>query len=177
MIAFRQADARYPFLWEGRDQPMGRWHGDGEGPAHYFADTPNGAWAEFLRHEEITEVEDLATIHRQIWAVDIGDAPRVSVRLPADVTSGGLDSYPRCQDESRRLRASGARRLVAPSAALLAGGARGTIVNRGAQAAPPRDGLVVVVFGPAHDLVGWVAADAARPPDDLLERVRHFDST
>ena len=50
MIAFRQVDARYPFLWEDGSQPAGRWHGDGEGPAHYFADTPDGALAEFLRH-------------------------------------------------------------------------------------------------------------------------------
>ena len=174
MIAFRQTDARYPFLWEGIDQPAGRWHADGEGPVHYFADTPNGAWAEFLRHEEITDAEDLATVHRRIWAVDIGDAPAASVSLPVDVTCGGLDTYPRCQDESRRLRARGARRLAAPSAALTAGGAGGIIVNRGQQPASPRDGLVVVVFGPAHDLVGWIAADAARPPDDLLNRVRHW---
>ena len=52
MIVFRQADPRYPFLWESPDQPAGRWHGPGEGPAHYFSDTPVGAWAELLRHED-----------------------------------------------------------------------------------------------------------------------------
>src|SRR5262245_40501368 len=57
MILFRQVDARFPFLWEDARQPAGRWHAAGDGPAHYFADTPDGAWAEFLRHEEITEVE------------------------------------------------------------------------------------------------------------------------
>ncbi len=75
MIAFRQCDARCPFLWEGAAQPEGRWHAAGEGPAHYFADTPDGAWADFLRHEEIRDAADLATIRRAIWAVDIGDAP------------------------------------------------------------------------------------------------------
>ena len=74
MIAFRQCDARCPFLWEGAAQPEGRWHAAGEGPAHYFADTPDGAWADFLRHEEIRDAADLATIRRAIWAVDIGDA-------------------------------------------------------------------------------------------------------
>src|SRR6476619_4322357 len=79
MIGFRQVDARYPFLWEDRRQPAGRWHRDGDGPAHYFADTPDGAWAEFLRHEEITEPEDVLTIRRQLWAVEIGDAPAAAV--------------------------------------------------------------------------------------------------
>ena len=59
MIGFRQVDARYPFLWEDSRQPEGRWHAAGDGPAHYIADTPDGAWAEFLRHEEITDPDDL----------------------------------------------------------------------------------------------------------------------
>ena len=46
----RRADPRFPFLWESSAQPAGRWHGSGEGPCHYFADTPYGAWAELLRH-------------------------------------------------------------------------------------------------------------------------------
>ena len=58
MILFRHADPRFPFLWETADQPGARWHGDREGPAHYFADTPDGAWAEFLRLEEIKTGHD-----------------------------------------------------------------------------------------------------------------------
>ena len=61
MIVFRQTDHRYPFLWESAEQPPGRWHGAGEGPAHYCADTPDGAWAEFLRHEEIGDAADTRT--------------------------------------------------------------------------------------------------------------------
>jgi hypothetical protein len=89
MIAFRQVDRRYPFLWEDRHQPAGRWHADGDGPAHYFADTPDGAWAEFLRHEEITDAADLETIRRPVWAV--GSAiPAERVALPDRVLTGGL---------------------------------------------------------------------------------------
>ena len=58
MIGFRHADPRYPFLWEGAGQPAARWHAAGDGPAHYFCDTPDGAWAEFLRHEEISDPDD-----------------------------------------------------------------------------------------------------------------------
>jgi len=174
MIVFRQADARYPFLWESADQPAARWHALGDGPAHYFADTPDGAWAEFVRHEEITDPADLATVRRRMWAIEIPDEPGVAVRLPHPVVTGGTDTYPRCQAEAGRLRAAGARRLVAPSAALLGGGATGTIVREGPQRAAPRDGIVIVLFGAPDGLIGWTAGDAARPLDDLLARVRHF---
>jgi hypothetical protein len=174
MIVFRQADARYPFLWEGPNQPAGRWHAHGDGPAHYFADTPDGAWAELLRHEEITEPADLATVRRRMWAVMIADDDGAPVRLPHDVITGGLESYPRCQAEARRLRDAGARRLVAPSAALASGGASGTVIDDGPRTGPPKDGMVLVLFGPPDGIVGWIAGDAARPAEDLLPRVRHL---
>ena len=61
MTGFRHTDPRFPFLWAGASQPAGRWNRKGE-LTHYFNDTPDGAWAEFLRHEEIDDPEDLATI-------------------------------------------------------------------------------------------------------------------
>ena len=174
MIVFRQVDARYPFLWDDDRQPAGRWHGEGEGPAHYFSDTPDGAWAEFLRHEEITEVEDLATIRRQIWAVEIGDAPPQEVALPRHVLTGGPETYTRCQRHAATMRRLGVTRLAARSAALVDGGAGGLRIDRGTHAADPRDGRVIVVFGPPGPLVGWCAADGGGPSADLLPRVHHY---
>jgi len=174
MMLFRQVDARFPFLWEGAGQPAGRWHADGDGPAHYFSDTPDGAWAEFLRHEEITDVEDLLTIRRQLWAVEVGDAPATPVELPSRVLTGGLDTYARCQREAAAMRSRGVTRLVAPSAALGRGAAGGVSVDHGVHPAPPRDGSVIVIFGESADLVGWIAAEDARPPANLLGRVHHY---
>jgi hypothetical protein len=177
MIVFRQADFRYPFLWSDRRQPAGRWHADGDGPAHYFADTPDGAWAELLRHEEITDPTDAATIRRALWAVDVGDAPATRVMLPRRMLTGGLETYPTCQAYAARLRARGAERLVAPSAALLRGRAAGREVVDGLERdARARDGRVLVLFGPPHDLVGWKAVERGAPPEDLLPRVRSFRS-
>jgi hypothetical protein len=176
MIVFRQVDARYPFLWEDPSQPAGRFHAQGEGPAHYFADTPDGAWAEFLRHEEITDVEDLVTIRRQIWAVDIGDEPIERMTAAKTTLVGGRESYERCQQEARVRRDRGVRRIAAPSAALVAKGARGFRVQNGMHVAAPRDGLTIVIFGASDDLVGWVAAEDGHPRADLLKRVRHFES-
>jgi RES domain len=177
MIVFRQVDGRYPFLWADASQPAGRWHAAGEGPAHYFADTPDGAWAEFLRHEEITDAEDLRTIRRQLWAVEIDDSPAEEMTLSPDVLTGGPDTYAPCQDVARVARSTGARRLVAPSAALKPGGARGVRVDRGEPEGEPRDGLTIVIFeAPAH-LTGWAACVDGHPAEYLLDRVRHYAAT
>jgi RES domain len=178
MIVFRQVDARYPFLWDDAHQPAGRWHAEGDGPAHYFADTPDGAWAEFLRHEEITDADDLPTIRRQMWAIDIGDPALSDVDVPRRVISGGPETYARCQRHAATLRRLGATALVARSAALVEGGARGMRIDRGvAIADAPRDGLVIVLFGPPAAIVGWSAAVDARPSADLLPRVHHYKSS
>lgn len=175
MIVFRQADPRYPFLWSDVSQPAARWHADGEGPAHYFADTPDGAWAELLRHEEITDPADAATVQRALWVVEIEDEPFKEVSLPGSALTGGRNTYRTCQDYARRLRARGARRLVAPSAALIPGGAGGREMASGTErATKPRDGRVLVVFGAPDGIVGWKAVERAAPPPDVLPRVRHF---
>jgi RES domain-containing protein len=177
VIAFRQVDARYPFLWEDASQPAGRWHAAGEGPAHYFADTPDGAWAEFLRHEEITDPADLETIRRQLWSVDIGDVSPHAVGVARATATGGPETYAVCQRAARELRAGGVRCIVAPSAALVRDGARGRIVSDGVRhATEGRDGRVIVLFGPPRNLVGWIAADRGGPAVDLLDRVHHYRS-
>ena len=177
MIVFRQADPRFPFLWSDASQPAGRWHGEGDGPAHYFADTPDGAWAELLRHEEITEPEDIATVRRALWAIDIGDDRPQPVSLTDSVVTGAPETYPKCQAHAAGLRAKGARRLIAASAALRKGSAGGYEVAAGVERpAAPRDGRVVVIFGPPDDLRGWKVVERGSPPLDVLARVRHFRS-
>ena len=173
MIAFRHTDPRYPFLWEHASQPAGRWNAPGE-LTHYFSDTPDGAWAEFLRHEEILDPEDLPTIRRALWAVDIGDEPSASPELPQQTLTGGPASWPACQRRASALREMGVRGITAPSAALPPGGAHGWRVDGGLQPGPARDGKVFALFGSRPDLVGWAATVDGRPGEELLARVRHF---
>jgi hypothetical protein len=173
VIVFRHADARYPFLWESSAQPAARWHSDGEGPVAYLAETPDGAWAEFLRHEEITDPEDLEGIVRSIWAVEVPDPPTATPRLPATVMTGDLGTYERCRAEARRLRAR-ADGMVALSAALLPRTPSGFRVDGGLRPAPSRRERVFVLFGPRPTLVGWSACREGRPRPDLLARVRHL---
>lgn len=173
MIGYRHCDARYPFLWSDAAQPSARWHADGEGPANYFADTPVGAWAEFLRHEEITDSADLLGVRRALWAVELPDDGYASPALPPLELTGGLASYAACQAEAQRLRATGETQLAAPSAALLPGGARGWICSPGeAQAPTSREGRVFVLFGPSPTIVGWPAVEAGAPSARILAFVR-----
>ena len=172
---FRNGDRRFPFLWEDSSQPPGRWHGAGEGPVQYLADTPDGAWAEFLRHEEISEPGDLAGVSRSLWCVEWNRAAEALERptLPARSLRGGLRSYRRCQAEARRLRRLGRSGVLAPSAALRPGRAAGSL-TRGATLvpAPRREGQVAALFGPRPRARGWLCVDDGRPTAGVLEAVR-----
>jgi hypothetical protein len=175
MILYRHADPRFPFLWESAGQPPARWHGTGEGPVQYFADTPDGAWAEFVRHEGITNEAELVNVRRALWAIQVPDElPTGTPRLAVPVLTGGTATYDACRREARRLRAKSQRALRAPSAALLPGGATGWVVDGGLQPAAQRDGFVIAVFGPQPAFVGWMTAFAARPRSDLPSRVRYL---
>ena len=128
-----------------------------------------------LRHEEIHDPADVATLRRALWAVELGDEPAKAVTLKPAVSTGGRDTYWACQAHARRLRARGARRLVAPSAALVAGGATGReVVDAFERPAKPRDGRVIVIFAESTGIVGWKAVEHGAPPAGLIARVRHF---
>jgi hypothetical protein len=175
---FRHADPRFPFLWETPPQPAARWHATDDGPATYCCSTPDGAWAELLRHEEITEPDDLAGLARRMWAVEVPDtvtATAVHPGLSDELLLGGVATYPACQSEARRARDEGATALLSPSAALRPGAARGQRVEGGLREAADRDGDVLVLFGGQWPAVrGWVTVDAGAPDERVLGLVRHF---
>lgn len=174
---FRNCDPAYAFLWEGSAQPPARWHSDGQGPAHYLADTPAGAWAELIRHEGITDADDLADVRRALWTIDVAEddvTGAVRVRLARSVTTGGTDSYGRCRAHADRLRDAGATAILAPSAALARAAAGGCRTDHGLKPASAADGRVLVLFGPRPDLVGWIVVSGGAPPLDLITFVCHL---
>jgi hypothetical protein len=177
VIVFRHVDRRRPFLWESEGQPAGRWHAAGEGPAHYFAETPDAAWAEFLRHEGITDAADLAGVSRSLWAIELLEPPTAEPGLSDAVVTGDQTTYRSCQAEARRLREGGASGLVAPSAAVSGATGSGFRTDGGLRRGPRRAERVFVLFGARPDLVGWAACADGRPREDLLVRVRHFPGT
>ena len=176
MILYRHCDRRFPFLWESSAQAGARWHADSEGPVQYFADTPSGAWAEFLRHEGLRDERDLEGVRRALWAVEV-PVEALDVREPAldaAVVRGGPEAYKHCQAEARRLRTAGAEALRAASAALKAGGAAGWIVDGGEREGAARNGLVLALFARRSECVGWPVVEAGAPSARVLGRVRHF---
>lgn len=174
-LGFRHCDSRYPFVRNDATQPEARWHASGTGPANYFADTAAGAWAEFLRHEGIRDPMDLAGVARSIWTVEVPQTGYAKPALPIRVLTGDRSTYPACQAHAARLRSGGATRIEAPSAALLAGSARGWIADPTERVAPKaRDGLVWILFGAAGHLVGWPAVESGAPPPRMLPLVHHF---
>lgn len=173
MIAFRHADPRFPFLREHPPQPAGRWNTPDE-LTHYFCDTPDGAWAEFLRHEEIVDADDVPTIRRALWAVEIGDEPATRPELPTQTLTGGPATWGDCQHEASLLRQRGAVAITAPSAALRSAAAHGWRVEGGLRPGAARDGKVFALFGAQPDLVGWAATAVGHPRHELLSHVRHY---
>ena len=176
-IWYRHADRRFPFLHVAHDQPEGRWHGDGEGPVQYLADTPDGAWAELLRHWNITQLEDLGGIDRALWAVEVDESAEIVMRprLHRLTLLGSLNSYAACRAAARRLRRRGATALLAPSAALVEGAAGGQRTTQdGLVEAARRDGRVLVLFGPRPRLRGWCCTLRGAPTERLLPLVRRL---
>lgn len=176
MILYRTTHPYYPFIWESDEQPPARWHAEGEGPVHYFATTPEGAWAEVLRHEEITDPEDLKGLtERAMWIVQLSEAPSDARDLDAPdldaaTLTGSQNTYAACREEARRIRASDSSGFIAPSAALRAEGAVKYTDSDGVQLEPV-DSNVVVLFGRRSDLTAQLAG-IGRPADRLLEHVR-----
>ena len=171
-LGFRHCDPRFPFLWHDHTQPAARWHEQGQGPANYFADTPVGAWAEFLRHEGITDAADLPGVRRSLWVAMLPEDGYASPRLPDEDLFGDETTYPTCQVEAARLRAAGAQRIEVRGAALLPGAARGWTADPALRPSSiARDGLVWVLFGGA-DLIAWIAVDGGSPPELVLPLVR-----
>ena len=175
---FRHGDARFPFLWEAGPQPPGRWHDAAHAPATYLADSPDTAWAELLRHEEITDPADLPGIARRMWAVEVPDAvveAAPQATLAADTLWGDRASYPACQRHAAELRQAGVTALRAQSAALAPARGGGQKVDGGLVEAPARDGATLVLFG-GHwpEVRAWAAVDVGAPTLRQLQQVRHF---
>jgi hypothetical protein len=77
--------------------------------------------------------------------------------------------------EADRLRKGGALRIEAPSAALVAGAARGWVADPHEEPAPiAREGVVWILYGFATALIGWPTVESGAPPERVLPLVRHF---
>lgn len=180
-LGFRVCDRRYPFLWSKPGQSAGRWNRAGDQPVHYLASTPTVAWAEWIRHQEIHELDDLAGVAAALWAVLIpeswscGDLPEVSLSLQA-VLGTTAEAHAARLNLVAQIKRQGAQGLLAPSAALhqshnimpcmqvIADGEQATTLAMPAQ--------VILLWCHAEQLPGWCCVPEGRPGPELLSLVR-----
>jgi len=180
-LGFRVCDRRHPFLWSGPGQAAGRWNRSGDQPVHYLACTPTVAWAEWIRHEEITDPGDLAGVAAALWAVLIpqewGSGELESVAMPLDQV---LDPSPAAQDARlalvEQLKKQGAQGLLAPTAALRESDAVLPAVRvRNGTEQPERltrPAQVILLWCEASALPGWCCVSEGRLGAELLPLVR-----
>jgi hypothetical protein len=171
LIAYRNTPPGVPFAWESSDQEPARWHDAGEGPVQYLSTTPDAAWAEFLRHAEITDPEEVTTVKRALWAVELPDSEPYVPTLPPTVLTGGRTTYAACRAEARRLRDLGVTALRAPSAAIQPGPS-GFRVDGGLVPGASLTDETIVLFGRRPDLRGRRACAEGHPGPEVLPRVR-----
>lgn len=180
-LGFRVCDRRYPFLWSGAGQGSGRWNRTGDQPMHYLASTPTVAWAEWMRHQEITDPGDLAGVAAALWAVLIpqewGTKELDSVALHLDQV---LETSPPAQEARLalvgHLKKQGAQGLLAPTAALHDSDRvlPAVRVSNGSEQ-PDRLAMpaqVILLWCEARVLPGWCCVPEGRPGAELLPLVR-----
>lgn len=179
-VMYRVCNHLFPFLWHTPAQPAARWHALEDGPVQYLADSPEGAWAEVLRHAEATTPDEVLEQQRSVWAITMPGTLNLGVpNLPPDVLIGGEDTYAACQAEARRLRDAGHDGLIAPSAALLPGGCHAYLSGDTLtpHEAGRRNGQVIVLFGDHLELPGWRCTHLGSAHPDLLGRIRWLPGT
>lgn len=123
-IAHRYSSYDTPF-WARENTLPGRWHVPGDGATQYLSRSTDGAWAELIRHEELTTEDEVAMVSVQMWALAVTQAMIVDYSTFELAQAAGFppdalveQDYVRCQNEGARLRRLGCSGILAPSAAL-----------------------------------------------------------
>ena len=179
-LGFRVCDRRYPFLWSKPGQPGGRWNRPGDPPLHYLASSPLVAWADWLRHQEIQDPEDLEGVAAALWAVlippDWGWERLPLVDLPETVVlAEGAKALDQRRAAITLLQRQDAQGLQAPTAALIqrrSHPCRRCDDGLEAPAELAEPPLVFVLWCPAETLLGCPCVKEGRPWPDLLPLVR-----
>lgn len=169
-VAFRYADYDTP-LWVRPNTEHGRWHLARTEPTQYLCSSPDGCWADLIRHENLRTEMDVALVRMPLWVVKINEERIADYSTFEKAEAAGFppdalvdEDWGRCQAEGERLRRRGFRGVQCPAAAL------------------PGD-VALTLFG-GRRAVGWeeepclASAIPAKivtvgaPPTGVVERVR-----
>lgn len=169
LTAFRWSSYDVPF-WGRANTRDGRWNYADMESTQYWSLTPEAAWAELIRHENLLTEQDLELVRMPFWVCRVSSAMLVDLTLSEErerfgVTTDDLidDDWQPCQELAVTLRDQ-VRGVVAPCAAL-----------------PQHNNLTL--FG-RRRAINWESRPAlastvptsqaaiGRPPEGLLDRVR-----
>lgn len=168
---FRYSSYDVPF-WARPNTTDERWHSAGDGPTQYLSATPDGAWAELIRNENLRSQADLELVQMPLWQAQVDEAGIADYHDFQTAEDAGLDpeilideDQDACRAEGHRLRSKGFAGALYPSAALPG---EQNLVLFG-----PR---ILLPWGASRKLASGIPANkltVGAPPADLLPRVRH----
>lgn len=122
-MAFRWTTYDVPF-WARRNSRAGRWHRIGDLPTQYWSLTPDAAWAELIRHEDLYEEAELDLVRMPLWVCRVPKSSLVDLHVQElreryELDGADLldDDWSACQRARAALEAD-ARGVIAPSSAL-----------------------------------------------------------
>jgi hypothetical protein len=169
LVAFRWCTYDVPF-WARPNTRAGRWNRANGEPTQYWSLSPEAAWAELIRHEQLTTEEELDQVRVPLWACRLSATYLVDLRngtecerydvAPESVIADDWEACHRALP-ALRTRATG---VLTPCAAL-SGETNVTLFG-------PRRAISWNAQPGLASAVPAVKAAIGRPPDGLLERVR-----
>jgi RES domain len=172
-VAFRWSNYDVP-LWTRPNTSALRWNRAHQEPTQYTSLSPEGSWAELIRAERLRTAEELSLVSMPMWMLRVRETNLADYSTFEKAQAAGFpaqalvaEDYERCEAEADRLRASGFRGVLAPSAAL-PGAVNLTLFGR----------RLMVPWDYSEDrlMASFVRAKrlaVGRPPDELMPLVRH----
>jgi RES domain-containing protein len=145
-------------LWVSPNSRPGRWSHPEDGTiAQYCTLDVASAIAEMVRNEGLQDIEEAHELRVNLWELQVEEGAIVDYSTPKRTEHQGFawaslitDSWEDCRAEGRRLQESGARGVLAPSAAL-------------------PQGVTLTLFGPRTE-IAW----GARPSVSIQIPARHI---
>ncbi len=168
---FRYSSYDVPF-WVRANTTDERWHVAGDGTTQYLSATPDGAWAELIRNENLRSEADLSLVAMPLWQARIELARIADYRDFETAERAGFnpeslidDDQRACRVEGKRLKEAGFAGVLYPSAAL-----------PGEQNLALFGPKILLPWGSPRRLASGIPGTqltVGTPPKNLLPRVRH----
>jgi hypothetical protein len=175
----RQAGVGHPPLWlsprpNGKPQPSGRWHVEGEEYAQYLAPHEDASWAEHVRRYGVRTEDERRHFRLRLWRMQVIERRIADLSTFDQIEACGLeparlvdDDHTYCHHLAVALREAGFRGVLAPSAAV-PGAVNFTLFGsrRECKVGEPNP-------RPDHYIACQLIADRAVPPPHVLDIARY----